>query len=173
MFNSKKGFLFTLDIMLCVIIIVMGFLLAWSSLSTEPPKEQPYLLADSIASLMVDTKNYEILDKFNPSGGLRDEIENNQDLENSMWEQIGIFYLEDPEHHLLDNYIGESLNKSLPPQYAMAVFFDGVQVYNSTLGALGHNQSEAPFLVISKRLIVLVMNDTILKGPYIGEVRVW
>ncbi len=173
MYNSKKGFLFTLDIVLCVIIIVVGFLLAWSSLSSEPPKEQPYLLADSIASLMVNTKNFEVMDKFNPSGALREEIETNQDLENSMWEQIGIFYLEDPNHYLLNNYVGETLNKSLPPQYAMAVIFDGTTIYNATSETLSHTEEDAAFIVSSKRLVVLVVNETEIKGPYIGEVRIW
>lgn len=172
MLDSKKGFLFTLDIVLCVVIIALGFILAWSSLTAEPPKEQPYLLADSIASLMVDTKNYEVLDKL--SLGIKTEIENNHNLDNSMWEQIGMFYLNgtpDAENWAED-YIGV-LNKSLPPQYAMAVIFDSKTLYNSTQNALGDTETEAPFIISSKRLIVLVVNETELKGPYIGEVRVW
>ncbi len=157
--------------MLCVIIIVVGFLLAWSALTTEPPKEQPYLLADSIASLMVNTKNYEILDKLK---GVRSEIELNYDFENSMWEQIGIMYLEGgPSMSYAEDYIRDTLNKSLPPQYAMHVLFDGTSMYNSTPGTLGLTQSKADFIVSSKRLIVIVINDTELKGPYIGEVRIW
>jgi len=167
--SSKKGFMFTLDILLCVVIIAIGFILAWSALTAEPPKEQPYLIADSVASLMVSTKNYEVMNKM--KGGVLGSLKNKYDPETSMWEQIALFHINGDGYE--ENYIENALGASIPKQYAMAVVFDGDVVYNGTAGILGRSPSESAFVVSSKRLIVVVTNETELEGPFIGEVRIW
>src|SRR3989344_2741949 len=155
---TKKGFFFTTDVVLCMIILVIGFLLVWSSFTEEPPKEQPYFLAEDVATIMATTKNADILDKITPlldSGAVTD-------LEYTLFEQIGEFYVK-ADFANAYNYTKFFSANILPFQYSIAILFENVTIYNNTKFV---QQNESDFLISSKRMVVIVANDSYLYGPY-------
>jgi len=162
---STRGFFFTTDVLLCIIVLVIGFILVWSSFTEEPPKEQPYFLAEDVSTIMATTRNVDILDKIRPmvdDGTVTD-------LEHTMFEQIGEFYVKD-DRGAAWNYTRRFAENILPSQYSIAVLFENVTVYNQTRGV---SQEQSAFLLSSKRMVVVVVNESQLFGPFTGEVRVW
>ncbi len=161
----KRGFFFTVDVMLCVIVLSVGFILVWSFLTGEPPKEQPYFLADDIATIMASTKNVDILDKI----GIMVDNGTITNLEYTIFEQIADFYISGRIETATD-YTRIFAQNLLPPQYSMAVLLQNVTIYNNTRTV---PQEKASFVISSKRMVVVVANQTELLGPFVAEVRVW
>jgi len=162
---NKKAFFFTMDVVICIMILTIGFLLVWTSTSGEPPKEQPMFLANDIASLLSNTKNADIMGMI--TGGNVDYV---KDPELTMFEQIGIFYVTGNSNRIED-YLDDTLKGILPDQYEMDIRFDDEVFYNST--PITKTYNESGFLISAKRVIVVVTNKTKLHGPFVGEVRVW
>ncbi len=163
--HSRHGFIFTVDVMLCMIVLVIGFVLVWSSLTEEPPKEQPYFLADDVATIMATTINADILDKID-SFVERGAITN---LEYTIFEQIGEFYVKNEMDDAF-RYTKLFAQNILPPQYSIAILFENEAVYNKTKAL---PPEKAAFLISAKRMVVMVANESQLLGPYTAEVRVW
>ncbi|MBI4150311.1 hypothetical protein HY488_02810 [Candidatus Woesearchaeota archaeon] len=161
----RRGFFFTTDVMLCIIVLVIGFVLVWSSFTEEPPKEQPYFLAEDVSSIMATTTNADVLDK------IMSLVEDGSvvNFEYTLFEQIGDFYVQG-KYDIAFQYTKRLAENILPPQYSIAILFENYTIYNQTRTV---SQNQSAFLLSSKRMVVIVSNASELLGPYTGEVRVW
>ena len=170
-FEQKKAFFFTMDVVLAVITLTVGFVLVWSSFTAEPVIEQPYFLAENVAAVMTGTTNAEVMDRFPPSSAVTLAITR---IENTVFEQIAEFYADGQIGHA-EVYAGVVLQDILPEQYSLRIIIHGgdiARIIYTDEGPTGEDVSD--FLISAKRIIIVVSPDqSDLLGPYIGEVQVW
>lgn len=95
---KKRGFFFTVDVTIAMVIIVIGFLLIWSFYVTEGKKEQSYFYAQDA----IDFLSYSTVGSV--SGTIPYIYKLIQDkkittFENTLLEQITLFYIEDQDRN--------------------------------------------------------------------------
>lgn len=175
---KKRGYFFTVDVSIAMIIIVIGFILIWSFYTAEARKEQPYFYAqDALNFLSSNTVGSVTGTIPYVQELLRDR--NITNLDNTLMEQIALFYItetagcmwSDCMPHLAENLTRNVLKDAIPPQYEAHVLFNHTSLYKTNATGLGENEST--LLVSAKKMVVVVVNKVNLSDPYMMEVRVW
>lgn len=177
MLMLKRGYFFTLDILMALFILVAVFLTIWSSASTQTHVSQPYFLAQDIMNLLQSTKNKD----FSAEPGVISLISNRNitDYELTVLEQMALFYYEDTvigplgsKTEVLENFTNTILSNVTPPQYSFEFSIDNRVLY-SQLNPLSKEQNDSESLVSSRAIVSVVYNKLDLSPPYLAEVRVW
>jgi hypothetical protein len=189
---KKRGFFFTIDVFIAMIVIVVGFMLIWSSMASRTLVTQPYFLSkDTLdfmsASTNADVSNIDFVNKL----VLDNKI---TDLKLTLAEQIAFFYYKttltpaqsDPltlNDSILRNFTRHILENSTPEQYSLEVIIHDSEIVpevNKSLfiqqNPMNKGPNESDSLVSSKTIVsVVVMDGDIftISSPYVLEVRVW
>lgn len=181
---KKRGYFFTIDVSIAMVIIVIGFLLIWSFYVTETKKVQPYFYARDAISLLSDTPVAAVTGTTPYIQGLARDG-NITNLDNTLLEQIALSYIKDNgkldmspcggppcKTYTAHNITRHVLQDVVPEQYGVEVLFNHTQLYpiNSSLYKW---QNESDLLISAKKMVVVVLNKVNLSEPYIMEVRVW
>lgn len=176
---KKRGYFFTIDVSIAMVIIVTGFLLIWSFYLNEAKKEQPYFYAQDVLDFMSNTPVSAVIGTVPYIQKLvRDG--NITNLDNTILEQTALSYMNeignciwpDCEPHLSENITRNTLQDVIPEQYGMHVILNSSTLYvkNATTG---RPENESDILISSKKVVVVVFNKVNLSDPYMMEVRVW
>jgi hypothetical protein len=172
---KKKGYFFTLDVAIAMVIIVIGFLLIWSFYTFQVKKTQPYFYAQDILDFMSSTSISAV------SGSIpyvQDLIfdKNITNFDVTLLEQVAIFYMAEPDRpapsYLPQNFTRHMLQGTVPEQYSMQLIFNNTPIYTMN-GSANVAQNESSTLISAKKMVVVVVGQTNLSDPYMMEVRVW
>ncbi|MCX6707376.1 MAG: hypothetical protein NT001_04530 [Candidatus Woesearchaeota archaeon] len=190
---KKRGFFFTIDVFIAMIVIVVGFILIWSSMASRTLVTQPYFLSKDTLDFLSTSTNADVsgIDYVN-------KLINNgtiTDLKLTLAEQIALFYYKttlaqipsDPltlNDFVLKNFTRHILENSTPEQYSLEMMIhhmdeNGLEI-NKTLylqqTAMNKGPSESDSLVSSKTIVSVVImqgDEFEISPPYVLEVRVW
>lgn len=180
---KKRGYFFTIDVFIAMIVIVVGFILIWSSMASRTLVTQPYFLAKDTVDFLSKSTNADV------SGiAYVNELINTgeiTDFKLTLAEQIALFYYingtGEPKRqdYVLKNFTRHLLANSTPGQYSFEVIIHSMDK-NSTLylqqNLMNKNPAESDSLISSKTIVsVVVRNGDVftISPPYVLEVRVW
>lgn len=171
----KRGYFFVIDAMLGLAVIIVGVFLITASYSKIPQPTQVTFLADDLLNFLANTK---IKDLNDPYAGIGGDLWNQgtiTDGENSLLQQIGIFY-KTKNFQIASKFTGNVTIGVVPPQYRYEVWIDDAIIYPIPQTS-GHNSSKnnTQLLLTSKQITFGILNTTTsdLFGPYKAEVFVW
>ncbi|HLC47374.1 MAG TPA: hypothetical protein VJI75_06635 [Candidatus Nanoarchaeia archaeon] len=187
---SKKGYFFTIDVIIAMVIIVVGFTLIWVSFVSETQQRQPYFYAQDILDFLSTTTNQDL--SVMPAVQELFFNGNITDLDRTALEQIGAFYKKrqtetSPEKKealdtMILNYTATIVQNTVSSQYSYELYFKHELIYNQS-GLSGRTQETSDVLVSAKKLVVIVIDHTgeenwagqriELSSPMLAEVRVW
>jgi len=164
----KKGYFFSLDAFVAIIIIGLGIYMAFFTSSSAAPKTNIFVLTEDIVNYMTSTKIYEINDDIYP---YIKYLKNNDiitDNSNTLMEQIGEFYV---TNKMIEagNFAQNLTRNVVSRRYSYQILINNTNIYNETLT----NQSTALLLISSKAIVMGMLNHSVSWGPLDGEVRVW
>ncbi|MFC1730260.1 hypothetical protein ACFL6I_07965 [candidate division KSB1 bacterium] len=177
---KKRGYFFTLDVSIAMIIVVVGFLLIWSFYITETKKEQPYFYAQDVIDVLSSTQIAGVAGTNNYIQQLVMDG-NITHFDNTILEEIALLYMRESvlscmwagcKPHLAENLTRSVVGEIVPNQYSLEVIINNERLYwlNSSAGTL---QDDSDILISAKKMVVVVHNKVNLSEPYLAEVRVW
>ncbi len=176
---QKRGYFFTLDVLIALIVIVVGFILIWSSMASRTHIVQPYFLSqdtlDLLASSTVaDVSSLDYVKKLREDGNIT-----LQQYDNTLLEQMALYYHQNetgsrPNDYVLKNFTRVILTNATPEQYSLELRLDNKTLYYQQ-NPFNKPQDDSGALVSSKTVVsVVIQGDEIsISEPYIAEVRVW
>jgi hypothetical protein len=196
---KKRGFFFTIDVFIAMIVIVVGFILIWTSMTSRALVIQPYFLSKDTVDFLSESTILDITSRPYIQALVLSKNITIPDYENTIAEQIALFYYQnvtssdgiavDPPTHpqirnndaVLKNFTRELLNNSIPPQYSFEVILHDPSIAgkNTSLYLQQNEFNKIPensdSLVSSKTIVsVIIKNETVrISPPYVLEVRVW
>jgi hypothetical protein len=125
---KKKGYLFTLDVIIAVIIIIIGGIIVYSIMFYAPEKERTEILSNDVVGLLSDIKIYEVCQstvypcncEYTSIEDLCSEIKNNQI---SLLEFLGQLYDDAIPRARIARIIDELLiqKKIIPANYDLEI----------------------------------------------------
>lgn len=172
---KKKGYFFIIDALFALTIIVIGTFLIISSYIKVPQSAPVGFLADDLLAFLANTK---IKDLNNPYAGVGGELWGQgliNDEDNSLLQQIGIFYKID-KLDIANNFINSVTIGVVPSQYRYEVWIDDILLYpQPQTGEHLKSKKTTELLLTSKQIAFGVMNTTTSEifGPYKAEVFLW
>jgi len=173
--HKKRGYFFILDAMLALLVLVIGVFLITSSYINVPQPAQVGLLSDNLLDFLSNSK---IKDINNPYAGIGGELWNKgsiTDADNSLLQQIGIFYATN-DKGTAAKFIQNVSEGIVPGQFKYEVWIDGSMLYPAEITA-EHAQSRnsTKLLLTSKKITFGILNSTTgdIFGPYKAEVFLW
>ncbi len=185
---AKRGYFFLIDSMLALGVIAIGGFLVFSLYAQVPSKAEPAILSEDIMDFFANTK---ISGVNNPYAGLGGTLWSEESKpgglcpgeqltangENSLLQQIGIFYEKSKTNScytaLAGKFILELTKNILPQQYTFEFWIDGQLLYPET--EQSQSKNDANVLIPSKKMVYGILNPQTgdLFGPYTAEVLVW
>ncbi len=170
LFRGRKGFFFTVDAFVAIIVIVVGIgmLLYFRSGSRYiPPAER---ISEDITKVLSSGEIYEInsplLDSLKSDGNITN-------IHNTVMEQVGEFYYRSLNGcsfclGLARDVVENITTDAIPPQYSFELTIENTTLYKRELSP----KEDAYALFIDNRIVSGFYNFK-LWGPYFIEVTVW
>lgn len=177
MLIKKRGYFFILDAVLGLLILVIGVFLITSSYANVPQPSQVKILSNDLLNFLSSTK---IKDLNNPYAGIGGELWKQgiiTDGENSLLQQIGVFYAK-KNLEAAEKFI-EAISKDIvPSQFKYEVWMNNEILYPKTLSAEQlevhtKSRSNTEILLTSKKITFGINESVDIWGPYKAEVFVW
>jgi len=164
----KKGYFFSLDAFVAIIIIGLGIYMAFFTSSSAAPKTNIFVLTEDIVNYMTSTKIYEINDDLYPYIKYLKNNDMITDNSNTLMEQIGEFYVRNmiPE---AGSFAKNLTHNVMSRRYSYQILINNKNIYNETLS----NQTDSLTLVSSKAIVMGILDHSVSWGPLDAEVRVW
>ena len=164
---SKKGYFFSLDAIISMIVLVSGIILIVYSNFYIPFQEIGIDLSHTFMDVMSKTKIYELNDDLYPI--LKDLKQNRSisHIEYTIIEQIAEFYVDD-KSGLASQFVENITKGMISRNYDFQVIVNTTELY-----ATRANQDQSTNLVSAKRVVIGIINDSIVWGPIPVEVRLW
>jgi hypothetical protein len=180
---NKKGYYFTLDAIIGIIILVTGAVIINYAYFDKPHVEPPLILANDIADSFEKTRIDELESKAPLLYESDTNIEDISGAERTILEQIGIYYQQsqdesdpDKKSEKLDkanNLASSFITKVIPKQYNFQIKIkDHVLVQDSN----NKKEKDASQVVVAKKLVYTTYEDAGIPktvGPLKFEVKMW
>ena len=199
---NKKGYFFIIDAVLALGVLAVGAFLIFASYTDVSSKGDPSLLSEGIMDFFANNKIKDIDNKYaglsgtlwtdeGKEGGLCAGVELTANAENTLLQQIAIFYEKsqgdlgnDCYFNLLDNnpnepedlaekFILKLTENTLPQKYKFELWMDEQLLYPGTEQT--DSKDAAEYLIPSKKIVYGILNQETgdMFGPYNAEVFVW
>ncbi|MBI5388838.1 hypothetical protein HZB01_00485 [Candidatus Woesearchaeota archaeon] len=173
--RTKKGYFFTLDVVIATIVLAVGLYFVLSARNEVPYyTTSQYLSEDMITTF----SSVQIRDISNNYIDYLVNDSNITNLDNTLMEQMGEFYYRQSKGcdfcgSILTNFTREVTRGIIPSNFDYAVLIKEAGdsytlIYNSS-----EQNMDAVIVISSKRLASGIYNVSELWGPYVFEVRVW
>ncbi|KHO46417.1 MAG: hypothetical protein QS98_C0003G0025 [archaeon GW2011_AR3] len=166
---KHKGYFYSMDAFIAMIIVAVGVFVVMQAQSKELPRTSVFLLADDLSNYLTHTKIYDLNEDYYP-----DSIKawkQNQTIahiDNTLLEQAGEFYAKGkPE--LANTFLSNVTIATAQSQYNFEIRIDDVVMFSSYTST----QDNAKSLISSKSIISGVIDNSNFWGPYKAEIRVW
>ncbi len=174
---QKRGYFFTLDVLIALIVMVVGFMLIWSSMATKPQIIQPYFLAQDLIDFMSSTTVADVTSISYVTGLVDNGNISVSQLETTILEQIAFFnYINQTSGGMKDavlrNFTKVILENATPGQYSFEFILDERTMYYQQ-NPFNDIQDESDSLASAKTIISVVVDKNTISEPIVAEVRVW
>lgn len=163
-----------LDVLIAMIIMVVGFILIWSSMASKPNIVQPYFLAqdtiDFLSTTIADVSSTDYVNSLITDGNITS-------FDTTIFEQIALFYYENntlkrPNDYVLRNFTRIILQNSTPSQYSSEFSIDQHNIFYQQ-NPYNKPQNDSDSLVSAKTIVSVVIDKSDISPPYVAEIRVW
>jgi hypothetical protein len=166
---NRKGFFFTLDIILAVTVLVVGVVLLYADVARTPPTLQASLVVADVLNLLQTVRVIDTTDPIILELRINNTI-TADDSERTILDLMAILHNRGESNYaatILDSFTRNTAAGRYNVQYYLnnSLLFS----YNQTNMTI----EEAPTAVIGRRVILTSENDTVLVGPLVFEVRAW
>ena len=172
---NKRGYLFLLDSIIALGVLIIGGFLVYASYAKVPSKEEPKLLSETTMNFFANTK---ISDTNNAYAGFNGQLWRQGNItndDNTLLQQIGEFYAKN-QLDTAEKFIANITENTIPVQYLFEFRMNNQLLYprNSSQEHLNSKQSSS-VLIPSRKLVSGYLNQETgdLYGPYAAEVLVW
>lgn len=177
---KRKGFFFTVDALMALAVLTVGFMLIYASYSSRPLQGQTTFFSSDIIDQMSHTEikfsdHPEIFRMWcSRCDGARHIIDM---PDNTVLEQIGEFVYQGNigyARELAGNFTEGLIN----PQYGYEITITGTDITGNydtwiVLEKDKHKLDKSRLAISSKKLIYGTINKSVIWGPMVPEVKVW
>ncbi len=178
---QRKGYIFSLDAIIAICVMVVGIVLVLLSMSYTPTPTQAVSLSQDLVNALYATKIYDLNDQDYPYVKFLKSNGNITLMENTILEQIGEFYYRNVTYHcmyclgLATNFARNLTKYSIPEQYSFEILVNNMSIYErrSTNPTVSSEKNNSRLLMTSRRIFSGFINRTDIWGPYSAEVFVW
>jgi hypothetical protein len=167
---KKRGYVFTLDAIMAVTVLIVGFFLVSGVILSTPSLVTTYGFSYSTLSSFTTIK---IKDLYysNIDSMIHNKIITHTD--NNILQQMGEFYDEDLKGDTQANenaweFMDTLVQATIPKEYGAMVLVEGRNMYNTS-----DKYTNSSILISSKRIIFGQGDYGDVWGPYIGELWLW
>ena len=185
---NKKGYFFIIDAVLALGVLAVGAFLIFTSYTDISSKEDPTILSEGIMDFFANNKIKDIDNKYaglsgtlwtdeGKEGGLCAGVELTANAENTLLQQIAIFYEKSSDNscylNLAEKFILKLTENVLPQKYEFELWMDDQLLYPSTEQT--DSKDAAEYLIPSKKIVFGILNQETgdMFGPYNAEVFAW
>ena len=185
---NKKGYFFIIDAVLALGVLAVGAFLIFTSYTDISSKDDPTILSEGIMDFFANNKIKDIDNKYaglsgtlwtdeGKEGGLCAGVELTANAENTLLQQIAIFYEKSSDNscylNLAEKFILKLTENVLPQKYEFELWMDDQLLYPSTEQT--DSKDAAEYLIPSKKIVYGILNQETgdMFGPYNAEVFVW
>ena len=185
---NKKGYFFIIDAVLALGVLAVGAFLIFTSYTDISSKEDPTILSEGIMDFFANNKIKGIDNKYaglsgtlwtdeGKEGGLCEGVELTANAENTLLQQIAIFYEKSSDNscylNLAEKFILKLTENVLPQKYEFELWMDDQLLYRSTEQT--DSKDAAEYLIPSKKIVFGILNQETgdMFGPYNAEVFAW
>ena len=167
---SKRGYFFTLDGMLALGIIIVGFIILYAYFVSTPPEIQAEFFASDLLDFLDKTQIKDLDNTIVPPA--------DQGSENTILEQIAIYCNKGVAGYNNAKLLASSttLNGALiRNQYGFELLLKDANRIDKCgkIISRGNIITDHPKLIITSKEIVYFKDGNSLIGPWIAEVNVW
>lgn len=185
---NKKAFFFTIDTIIALGVLVVGFLLIISTHTYQPIESQTIFFSKDILQVFTATKvdqaDSDLIFKMRCTdcdcGEYCGMITN---LDNTLLEQLGEFVYRsergcgEPCLTAAKEIVTSLSSQLINPQFSYEFVLRDIQPNQEKEYALLNktriSQDKTNLLIVSKRLVYGIADNENMFGPYVAEVRVW
>jgi|TARA_Y100000310_G_scaffold292645_1_gene321571 hypothetical protein len=193
---GRRGYFFLIDSIIALGVLAVGTFLIFTLYVNVPSKEEVTILSDDIMDFFANNKIKDVDNAYaglggtlweteGQAGGLCEEEELTANGENTLLQQIAIFYEKSQEdtgndcyfnpdnEDLIERFIRNLVENILPPQYKFEFWMDDKLLYPDTEQTDSKNAAKA--LIPSKKIVYGILNRETgdMFGPFNAEVFVW
>ena len=164
MMGSRRGFFFSLDVLLFLFIITFGAVLVLSSLPARSARAQPLTLADSLATFLATTQ---VRDVESYASGLPYKT-----LDHTILDQALVFMMTDGGKEYAKDLVGGVINGAglVPSTYSVRVTLKDEVLYEVS----GRLEDDSDFLIATTRIVYFYDKPSgKVIGPYTAQVMIW
>jgi hypothetical protein len=176
---EKRGYFFSMDAFMAIMIVIIGVILAASNLVTRPFQVQTLSLSQDFLNTMANTKLYELND--NDYQAIQNQKRNGAiiNLDNTIMQQIGEYYFRDISlagqkcapvtcMNLSTEFLENFLNSTVPLNYDIRITIESMIVINNLT-----DPRKARNLILYKRIVNGIYKPQYGWGPYKVNITVW
>ncbi len=160
----KRGYFFTLDAFVAVIILVIGIFLLLSLQSSKPYDTQALYISQDIMASISKTKVTEMNQPYINALRLNGTIRN---YDNTIIEQAGEFYAAN-DRAAAREFAKAATLSIVPPQYGYRISINNDLIYNNSA-----IPQDTKIISTSKTIVYGILNRTKMWGPYTAEMTTW
>jgi len=171
---NRKSYFFTLDAMMSLGILILGFTLIFSSYTNIPSNLQTSISSKDLLNFLDGTEIEELNNPYAGIGGTLWQQGYINTKDNSLLQQIGEFYFSN-NIIIAERFIANVTENLIPKQFKFEFWIDGNLLYPSSPTQQHiYSKNSTNILLTSRKITYGIINDTaILFGPYEAEVLVW
>lgn len=161
---QKRGYFFTLDAFVAVVILVIGILIILSAQSFKPYETQTLFISEDVMAYLSGTNVQEINEPY------INELRSNGTIKNfdsTLIEQAGEFYANNDKQAAAE-LIKAAIKSIIPPQFGYQILINNELIRNESV-----IPEDTKVLASSKAIVYGLSDSTKLWGPYTAEVRAW
>ncbi|MBI2657336.1 hypothetical protein HYX08_01430 [Candidatus Woesearchaeota archaeon] len=172
---KKRGYFFILDAVLALLVLVIGVFLITSSYVDVPQPGQVGLLSNDLLDFLSANKIRDLNNQYAGIGGGLWSQGMITDADNSLLQQIGIFYATG-RSDIAEKFILNVSAGIVPAQFNYELWINDAMLY-PRVPAAQHSGSKnsTKLLLTSKKIAFGILNASTgeLWGPYKAEVFLW
>lgn len=177
---KKKGYLFTLDALMAIGIIMVGLVVVNSMGSKTPSTLQIGFYSDDLMSLLANMKIYEVNDPYVDQLISEGNIQN---MDNTLLEQAGEFYYRENNGPactgndcitITYNLLESITEGALPPMYyfRIKVYYGAGEDEFDEVYKTAEPNPDSEMITTSRRIVAGLYDDTTL-WSYGTQIEVW
>jgi len=172
---NRKGYFFLIDSILALGVLVIGVFLVFSTYTKVSEKEGAALLSEDVMDFFASNKIKDINNEF---GGLGGKLLSNgtiTNVENTLLQQIGLFFANN-DLGTAEDFIINLTENVIPPQFLFEVRIQDTLIFPSNPSE-AHKQSknDTAVLIPSQKIVYGISNKETgdMFGPFKAEVLVF
>ncbi|HLD86916.1 MAG TPA: hypothetical protein VJB12_02535 [Candidatus Nanoarchaeia archaeon] len=175
MHKKKRGFFFTLDAVMALTVIGIGFFLVLTAYLFVPPRSQTEAIAQSALQFLSTTAIENLNDPYAGIGGELWESGKISQRDNTLLQQIAHFEAKG-DRETAELFVDAILDEIVPMNYGFQIKVNGNSLYPLVESSeLIASKQETDLLIAREIVVYGVLNTTTFEiwGPSAVQIMVW